>query len=238
MGRSAEPIINALEPATAGPLVQLLSFASKGMAATRDQIPAYAEFWQSEAARALRDDRPVLVALGDSLSVGIGAERPELGFVGRIGHQLGWRQGRGPVGIVNLARSGAKIRDVIDRQLPLLELIPNERRLLTCTVGSNDVNWALRSEDLPDRMSELLAVLPRDTVVAKLPVGKRSAARDINRRIAIDAAARGLATADPNRHFPRQGLELAPDRFHPSGAGYQAWVDAFTEVVQSPKFSQ
>jgi len=59
------------------------------------------------------------VALGDSSAQGIGASRPERGYVGLVAQHVRESTGQ-PVLVINLSRSGARIDDVLDRQLPAL----------------------------------------------------------------------------------------------------------------------
>lgn len=110
---------------------------------------------------------PVYLALGDSTSFGIGADAPELGFVGQLADLLRedlrcgpvWRprlddqRGRRPrcpqLELVNLSVSGANSAELIDAQLPaalaLLETRNTNRSrfddvlVITVTIGGNDL---------------------------------------------------------------------------------------------------
>lgn len=57
------------------------------------------------------------VAPGDSAAQGIGASDPQRGYVGLLAKRLRDNAGR-PVQIVKLSRSGARIKDVLDTQVP------------------------------------------------------------------------------------------------------------------------
>lgn len=78
------------------------------------------------------------VARGDSAAQGIGASRPERGYVGLVAQRLRDTTGR-PVQVVNLSRSGARIADVLERQLPELAALGRTPDLLTVAIGGNDV---------------------------------------------------------------------------------------------------
>lgn len=78
----------------------------------------------------------VYVALGDSAAQSIGASRPERGYVGLLAKRMREETGS-PVLVVNLSRSGATVRDVLDTQFPrLLQLQPD---IVTVAVGGNDI---------------------------------------------------------------------------------------------------
>ncbi len=79
-----------------------------------------------------------LLALAVVAAQGIGASRPSNGFVGVLGRQLAAATGQ-PVQVVNLSRSGARIRDVLDTQLPALAALDRTPDLVTVAIGGNDV---------------------------------------------------------------------------------------------------
>ena len=59
--------------------------------------------------RRLPGDGPALLVAGDSLSVGVGARRPEHSLAGRIAHACPG------LAVVNVARSGARLDDVVEQ---------------------------------------------------------------------------------------------------------------------------
>ena len=78
--------------------------------------------------------RPRIVALGDSVTTGVGdAVSPglETGWVTHLARLVGASEVR------NLARMGARARDVLGEQVP--QVRPNEAELVTLLVGGNDV---------------------------------------------------------------------------------------------------
>ena len=72
-------------------------------------VSRYADYWavpRGEAGGLL------YVALGDSAAQGVGASRPELGYVGLLAQRMREQTGR-PVQVVNLSRSAARLADLV-----------------------------------------------------------------------------------------------------------------------------
>jgi hypothetical protein len=72
--------------------------------------------------------------------------------------------------VINLARTGPRIRDVVAEQLPALARLADETELVTCGAGANDL-LSLWFRPVPDALPVLMAGLPPGTVVATLPRG-------------------------------------------------------------------
>ncbi len=200
-----------------------------GVRGTLGRAPEFARWWADANAGALSEPGPLWVALGDSTGQGIGAHRPDLGYVGQLHARLA-KHGR-PWRLVNLSRTGARISDVVAEQLPqAIELRPS---LLTCAVGSNDILWRTPRARLDVALEELLEGLPRGAVVGTLPQGLgRQRTLDVNGRIIERAAARGLRVANlwATTGPPYRG-KFARDGFHPNARGYRDWADAFADAL-------
>jgi lysophospholipase L1-like esterase len=214
---------------TPGLLVRTLGTVLPGVRRTGEQILAYSRAWSEVAEAALASPQPLWVVLGDSLSQGIGASAFDLGFVGRLSAALA-SEGR-PHGVVNLARSGARIGDVLTQQLPALDSLGRAPALLTCTVGSNDLlrnpwPWATYRA-----LEDLVAALPSGTVMATVPDGASGTARAFNRRLRRCAAEHGIDVADVAPRLRSWRGKVAADGFHPNDAGYTVWVEAFAAVL-------
>lgn len=114
-------------------------------------------FWQTKRAALL------WVALGDSMSQGVGASTFEMGWVNQAAPALIEAELIG--GVVNLSATGAATRDVLDRQLPELDRLRSSTSLVTLVVGANDMMRRSVRLGLEDRFRLILAALPRGSVV-------------------------------------------------------------------------
>ena len=233
--RTLPPLIDeALRPVQPGRLVRFLAPISPGIRTTRDQIAAHAHYWRGQAEAAFEEteaDQPVLVVLGDSLSQAVGASSVEHSWIHRLVlHESQQRRNR-PARIINLSRSGAKIDDVLQEQLPALRAIEHPVQLITCTVGSNDFARGAMFSKVESSMHSLMSRLPADAVLATLPAKGSLLAKRLNRTIRGEAGRSGLVVADVDAHLPGWRGRSAGDRFHPNDLGYEAWFSAFAEVT-------
>ena len=155
-----------------------------------EHVEAYAADWSASNARALEQDGPLWVVLGDSAAQGVGASSHLSGYVGVVLERLGppWR-------VVNLSVSGARTRDVVDEQWPVAAGIGAD--LVTAVVGGND---ALRTKEPRWRadVADLCAALPPGAVVSTTARGvfERKTAR-VNALLRRLAAERGLLRGRP-----------------------------------------
>ena len=188
-----------------------------------------ARFWsvpQGEAGGLL------YVALGDSTAQGVGASRPERGYVGLLARRLCERTGAA-VQVVNLSRSGARLEDLLTHQLPRLAALRPD--LVTVGIGGND----LLADDActyAQQVRALTAALPRGTVVADAPYlmhghWERDAVRAAD---VLTRSARGqdLVVVPLHDALRREGwsamaTQFAADFFHPNDRGHRVWAEAF-----------
>lgn len=179
------------------------------------------------------------VALGDSAAQGIGASEPAKGYVGLLAERLRRSTGR-PVQVVNLSSSGARIRDVLDTQLPALERLGRSPDLVTVAVGGNDVR-AYDRATFAAQADLLTAALPTGSYVADAPYFMHGhweqdaqSAADLLTRSALR---RGLHPVPLHEALRAQGpqamlTQFAADWFHPNDRGHRTWADAFWEQVR------
>lgn len=209
-----------------GRLLALAARLLPGVRTVQEQVVPYAAAWRRHNDVALAATGPLWVALGDSMTQGIGAGAYDRGWVGQVAGRLpGWR-------VVNLAITGGRVRDVLDRQLPALHSLDTEPDLVTLLIGSNDmVNPRLRPQLLTE-LAELLRGLPSGAVVGNQP-GTHATALEVNQLIDDAVAERGLVLAelrDPRtRHW---GGKLAGDHFHPNERGYASMAEVFEEAIR------
>lgn len=203
-----------------GPVLSALSAAFPGVRAVQEQVEPYAAWWRAHNREAARGSGPLWVALGDSMTLGIGAGAPDLGWVGQLSRRFderGWHHR-----VVNLGVNGARVEDLLERQLPALAELTADRpaALVTVVVGSNDVVLRRHRRLLVGRFTELLDRLPEGAVVSNLPNPHREA-RVVDELLRERAAAGRVVLVDMRREGPRSWWgRLASDRFHPNDAGY------------------
>ena len=212
-----------------GALVRTLARVLPGVRETEDQIPAYARRWHEQNQAALSSGEPVWVALGDSLTQGIGASSLDTTFVRQVQRFLA-ESGR-PVPVLNLSVSGARIQDVIDAQLPKLAALAHEPAFVTCTVGSNDLLRSVRLKRTTTQLRGLFDALPAGSVVATLPAAGSMVAKYVNRIIEGEAPLREHRIADVAAHLSGWRRRIAGDGFHPNDEGYAAWTAAFSAAL-------
>ena len=199
-----------------------------------NRIPAHHVHWR-ERGRA-RDGSLLYVALGDSAALGLGARRPETGYVGILADAVAARTGR-HVRVRNLAIDGATLGVVLRDELGRLEGL--EPDLVTLGIGANDI-WTFDPERFRSEYTRICDALPPGTLVAELPsfsvlpVARR--ARAANRIIHEVAEAHGFWVAPLYAMTGVGGvvdavLGAAGDRFHPNDRGHRRWADAFLPGV-------
>jgi lysophospholipase L1-like esterase len=201
-----------------------------GVARVRAQKEPFAAAWRAANEAALGGDGPLWVALGDSMTQGIGAADISGGWVSQLHDQL-TAQGR-QLRLVNLSVTGARIKDVVERQLPQLEALGVTPDLVTVLIGANDMFPRSRRAPAVGQYAALLDQLPAGrSIVAPLPQ-RNGPARAINALIGR-AAARGRVRL---AEFPQTSLwslfgTLAEDHFHPNERGYAGIAAAFGQAI-------
>jgi lysophospholipase L1-like esterase len=209
-----------------------------GVAYVDVQARNYAEYWTRQNSDALSGDGPLWVVLGDSTAQGLGASSPLHGYVGQVLNAL--RRNGTPWRILNLSRSGAQTRHVLEDQLPLLAGL--QPALVTCGIGNNDI-LATPPKRFRDHLRQVITGLPSSSVVMDLTVPDRlwrvggavsPYVTGINQWINTTAASRGLPVAEVSRHArpPWRGM-LARDNFHPNNLGYRRHADALLAALPS-----
>lgn len=216
-----------------GTVMRTLSKMLRGVRDVQDQVVPYADQWQSTNRAALAIDGPLWVALGDSMTQGIGASAFDHGWTGQLA-AIADDHGAGqaiPERLVNLSSSGARVRDVLDRQLPAMTGLGAAPDLVTVLIGSNDLIRPRNRQGFPVLFGELLDRLPAGSVVASLP-NPTQAALAANDLLQKAVTARGLVIAE--LRGPRAASwkgKLAADHFHPNDRGYAGIATAFADAI-------
>lgn len=202
-----------------GAFVSRLARIMPGLRVTLGQTAPYAAWWVESNRRALASGRPLWVVLGDSLSQGIGASSPDRGWVGHIAADPPERLR--DAAVLNLSFKGARVLEVLRRQVPVLDAVRSRHdiALVTVVTGNNDLMSPRWASSLPSSAQLLVDALTPGTVIARQPGFQRSTAAF--NRVLDRAADRGIVPADFRIPHLRDFVgRLAQDRFHPSDVGY------------------
>lgn len=214
-----------------GRSVRALSAVLPGVAGVWSQVEPYADAWRAHNLVTL--DRPGRrwIVLGDSMSQGIGASSYDAGWVGQLGRRMA-HSGQ-ELAILNLSATGARVDDVLDQQLPALDLLgTREGDLVTVMVGSNDLfGGGRRRERLPQAFAELVDRVPVGSLVATLPQPTGASGR-ANVHVERAAASGRIVVVDLRVTGPSSWRRrLSADFFHPNDAGYAAIATAFEPTL-------
>lgn len=203
------------------------------------QIETYKSYWLEQAKLPIADNAVRYIALGDSTAQGIGASKPQNGYVGLIADRLAQKTGR-PVHVTNLSVTGAKLQDVIDKQLPALQQmdLPKDT-VMTLAIGSNNIR-SYDNMEFRTVMDQILSVLPPQTVVGDIPYfgGGRANSGETNAigasAIIAELARKHSLRLAPLREVTKEGNSIriyAADFFHPNDRGYKLWAEAFWQIL-------
>jgi lysophospholipase L1-like esterase len=191
--------------------------------------------------------RPLsITVLGDSSLTGPGLFHGSQVWIARIAQRLGR-----PVTVRSNARGGARVRAVLDHQLPRATAAPTD--LFVVSVGANDAVHATTSRSFRRDLAELVDRLRIEAPVVCLGVGDMSMIPRIpttlrpllaGRCRAIDRAhsevcrprddVHRIPVADvSDPHFRAGGIGLfAGDLFHPNAAGHALWAELFEPWIR------
>lgn len=189
----------------------------------------YAALWRD---RALVEGDLTYLALGDSAAQGLGASVPTLGYVGLLAGRAEERTGR-RVRVINLSVSGAKVRDVLDAQVPALAALSPD--IVTCAVGGNDMR-RFEPATFEAEFRALVNGLPSHALVADVPCfyggrgeANSTAASAIVRTVLADIDRMPVPLHSTTEARTREQVrgDFALDMFHPNDRGYTVWAAAF-----------
>jgi lysophospholipase L1-like esterase len=177
-----------------------------------------------------------LVWLGDSTAAGVGAETVQ----GALPWQVASALGR-PISLRVLARSGARVRDVLAEQLPRLAALEEPPDLVLVSVGANDVVHVTRGRVFRQQYTAMLEALTGTRVVV-LGIPDMASALVLDQPVRaivgararrVDRWIRSIAAPFPDVHHidisarprsTRAADYLSADRYHPNEAGYGLWA--------------
>lgn len=204
-----------------------------GIARVQDQVEPYAAAWRASNLDALAATGPLWVALGDSMTQGIGAKSIRGGWVGQVQSRL--TAAGTTYRVINLSATGARIYNVHHTQLAELRSIPQPPDVITVLVGANDMARRSRRAAAIEHFEELLSALPAGPrlIIATLP-RRNPESVEINRRIEAAQRAGRIEVADLRGTQWRDIWgTLADDFFHPNERGYARIANAFYYAISS-----
>lgn len=209
-------------------LALILFIAINVLVAAR-RATTFPKYWQDKAAQPIPVDAIRLVALGDSIMQAIGAAHPEDGIAGRIAGYIHSKTGQ-PVHITNVSAGGAAIQNILDRQLPKIDL--NQADLIIVATAT-DLERRTPLDTYETDLRALLEALPTGkTIFSDLPIEPgREAYQAVLQRLADE---QGVPRADFAKVFRGEGCRL--DIFswlfpHLNSKGYYYWFTAFQPEV-------
>ena len=190
----------------------------------------------------------VYVALGDSTAEGIGASHHSKSFPALVFEKI--KKDRKDAVFYNLGKGGAKVRDVIEKQLDrAVELKPS---LVTISVGGNDLHRKTKLKHFKKDYEYLLKTLSEKTdaqiIVSNIPdvsllpslsIFVRYFVRFLNRRLnkAINMKAKQFRCTlvdlyeGSKLHGKNHADLISQDGFHPSDRGYSLWANAIIALL-------
>ncbi len=204
-------------------------------------IDPRADYW---AQRAQQPGDVAYLALGDSLSQGIGSSSPETSFVAVLADDLAEREDA-DVRVVNLSVTGATTAELVRDQLPALERTLAELEqagtpvgLVTLCIGANDAGTTT-PEDYRRDLGTVLDALPPGSYVSDVPDFNGGPRQEPAAELA--AVAREEVAARPDLVLvpleaatgEQSVTEYAADFFHPSDEGYLRYVDVFRDTIEA-----
>jgi lysophospholipase L1-like esterase len=185
--------------------------------------------------------------LGDSTAAGVGGEY-EQGIARATTRELERTQ---QVTMHNVAVSGARIKDVLEDQLPRAAHVRPDLVLLS--VGANDVTHLTSVRSMRSNLREIVrrlrATNPDVAIVItgspdmgsppRVPRLLRGIAswrtKQVNRMFTAEAKALGLTfapiAAETGPLFRKDRSLFAADRFHPNERGYATWIPVLNRAL-------
>lgn len=220
-------------------LAATLLIGSLRLLLLKRDVSNFKNYWDRQTKSPLINDQILYVALGDSAAQGLGASRPENGYVGLIRQEISRKTGL-PVKVINLSVSGARVKDVIDEQIPKLQQLSLPTgTVITLEIGANDLK-SFKPETFKTEIDQLLSLLPPNTIVADVPYfgGSWARSRQPN-AIAASNIINAAAASRDLRKAPLQKITMERDNifvygadlFHPNDKGYKNWFDAFQQAL-------
>lgn len=199
------------------------------------QVGSNAGYWAARRDEAKSSRAIVFMAIGDSTAQGIGASKPDKGYVGILAEKIELETGR-PVKVVNVSLTGAQMQDAANRQAQLIEKYKPD--VLTVVVGMHDVK-DFQPAAFAASLDDLLINLPKGSIISDVPTLGGGPAEDrveqMN-KIIVDRIRKEPVIYVPLYDYTRSKDSVfqnyAYDWYHPNDRGYEIWAEAIWPSVQ------
>ena len=201
-------------------------------------VEGYKKHWEKQNSIGVVSGSQLYIAMGDSAAQSIGASQPQKGYVGLIAEGLARKTNKN-VQTINLSVSGAKIQDVIDKQIPRLkDFNVDADTIITLDIGGNEMR-TFNEADFRLRMEELIRQLPKQTLVADVPYFGGGRYRNLEPRVVqankiiYDLTQKYDVKMIPLHETTEAKKSIfvnSADLFHPSDKGYRNWYEAFRQA--------
>lgn len=177
--------------------------------------------------------------LGDSTAMGVGCERFEQTVAYQNAASLAKDR---TVSVTNLGISGARLRDVIDAQIPG---VSGHYDVITVLVGANDATHLTSNQSFWSDLQQLISTLtpisdrlilvtpPNFTGTPALPGSIRLlvTSHSYAERQAVLQATGSLGVVDLFKDGHLRMDQFAADGFHPNASGYALWATLFAKQL-------
>lgn len=205
----------------------------------KQSVRIYENYWSENNSQPISSEDLLYVAMGNSAAQGIGASSPEKGYVGLVAAALAKKTGKN-VRIINLSVTGAKVQDLIDKQLPKLQSLPvNNQTVVTVEIGANDMG-SFESDRFKQNFETIMQQLPSQSIVADIPYfggGRYQEHEDSAQsasNIIYELAGKYNLQMAPLHEITKEKDSFfvnAADWFHPNDRGYHNWAEAFLRTM-------
>lgn len=184
----------------------------------------------------LKSQTIIYVALGDSLTAGVGATDYERSYPYLLAQKLAFKKN---IEFVNLAKAGDMSRDVLTEQLPQVSSLKPD--LVTLLIGTNDLHNLISLKRFEDNYTEIVSNLKKSgakiyllsipylgsSKIVYSPYNLILDFRTNQFNNVIKKIAAEMKVEYIDLYSLKKGPNFySPDQFHPSDFGYEEWAKA------------
>jgi lysophospholipase L1-like esterase len=200
-------------------LSKVAGYLSSGVATINSTVEPRAVFWDEWNEMNLSGDSPLWVALGDSVTQGIGSSKPETSYVRIVLDRLKTRTGH-DWRLINLSMSGGRFLDIVNKQVPIINDYELKPTLTTAIIGSNDLMWRRDTKEILNDAKSAIDSLPHGSFLSKISTAQRGKRAIVSSVINDLAPSKGIHLFNAWNWPTGEGM-WAEDRFHPNDEAYK-----------------